>query len=176
MNSKIEDTIELPSGISAQFNAGVLTVTGPKGKVTRDVAVHGVDIATQNNAITLSAENVRLKRMLNTTAAHIRNMVKGAKDGYVYRLAIVFSHFPINAAVKKDVLEINNFIGEKKPRLARIIGETKVEVKGRDVLVSGANRDHVGQTAANIEGACRIRDKDRRVFQDGIYILQKAGE
>ena len=43
-----------------------------------------------------------------------------------------------------------------------------------DVVVKGADREKVGQTAANIERACRIKKRDRRVFQDGVYIVSKG--
>ena len=53
--------------------------------------------------------------------------------------------------------------------------DVEVEVKNKvDVIVTGADIEKVGQTAANIERACRIRKRDRRVFQDGIYIVAKA--
>jgi large subunit ribosomal protein L6 len=44
------------------------------------------------------------------------------------------------------------------------------------VTVSGSDREKVGQTAANIEMACKIKKRDRRVFQDGIYIVSKGEE
>ena len=51
--------------------------------------------------------------------------------------------------------------------------QVKVENKS-DVFVSGVDREKVGQTAAIIEKACRIRGRDRRIFQDGIYIVSKG--
>ena len=53
--------------------------------------------------------------------------------------------------------------------------EVEVRVVNKtDVVVRGADREKVGQTAANIERACRIKKRDRRVFQDGIYIVSKG--
>ena len=54
---------------------------------------------------------------------------------------------------KENVLEIANVGGSKKHRLAKIMGETTVQVKGKEVLVKGFDKEHVGQTAANIENA-----------------------
>ncbi|MEM3690235.1 MAG: 50S ribosomal protein L6, partial [Candidatus Micrarchaeia archaeon] len=63
-------------------------------------------------------------------------------------------------------------IGEKKPRVASIVGDTKVEVKGSEIFVSGVDKEAVGQTCANICSATCIRNKDSRVFQDGIYLVE----
>lgn len=170
MSHTHQHSVALPSGVSARVAGGALEVSGPKGKVERKLGAKGIDVRVNQNEIVLVTESAKDKKMINTAMAHVHNMVKGVQAPYEYRLAIVFSHFPINAVVKKEAVEINNFIGEKKPRIARIVGSTKVEIKGRDIFVAGPDKEAVGQTAANLENACRIRGKDRRVFQDGIYI------
>jgi large subunit ribosomal protein L6 len=68
---------------------------------------------------------------------------------------------------------IQNFLGERVPRVAKIVGKTQVKVEGSDLIVSGINIEEVGQTAANIEQACRIVGYDRRKFLDGCYIISK---
>jgi large subunit ribosomal protein L6 len=50
----------------------------------------------------------------------------------------------------------------------------EVKVDGQDITVSGIDREAVGQTAANIEQACRIVGVDRRRFPDGIFIVSKG--
>ena len=50
----------------------------------------------------------------------------------------------------------------------------KVEIKGDEVVVSGIDKEAVGQTAANIEQTTRIRGYDPKVFQDGIYPVDKG--
>ena len=52
--------------------------------------------------------------------------------------------------------------------------DVDVKTKGDQVLVSGINKEHVGQTAVNIELATKIKGYDPRVFQDGIYIVRKG--
>ena len=50
----------------------------------------------------------------------------------------------------------------------------KVEVKNKvEVVVSGIDKEKVGQTSANIERCTTVKNRDRRVFQDGIYLLEK---
>jgi large subunit ribosomal protein L6 len=67
---------------------------------------------------------------------------------------------------------IKNFLGEKQPRKAKIVGQTKVEAKGQEMTVSGLSKEEVGQTIANLKSATRIRNRDSRVFQDGFYIIE----
>jgi large subunit ribosomal protein L6 len=113
----------------------------------------------EGKALKIAAKNPskREKSIIGTFASHIRNMIKGVTEGFEYRMKIVYSHF-----------------GERYPRFASIMGETKVNVKGDVIVLNGPNKEHVGQTAANIEKATRIKGYDPRVFQDGIYITSKG--
>jgi len=88
-------------------------------------------------------------------------------------MKVVYAHFPINVSVEGKLVVIKNFAGEKTPRHAHIFGDVKVDVKGQDIVLKGLDREEVGQTAANIETATKIRRKDIRVFQDGVYITSK---
>ena len=107
-------------------------------------------------------------------------MVRGINSGFEYRLKAVYSHFPMTLKVDGNIMTITNLFGEKVPRSANLPwtpSEVQVRVENKvDVIVTGADREKVGQTAANIERACKIRKRDRRVFQDGIYIVSKDGE
>jgi len=57
--------------------------------------------------------------------------------------------------------------------MANYPNNVKVEVKGEDVYFIGPDKEALGQTAANVKTACRIRKKDPRVFQDGVYLYKK---
>ncbi|HDM44934.1 MAG TPA: 50S ribosomal protein L6, partial [Candidatus Bathyarchaeota archaeon] len=104
----------------------------------------------------------------------INNMIKGVTEGFVYKMKIVFSHFPISVRVDGDQVLIENFTGEKSPRRAKIIGDTKVTVKGDDIIIEGIDINAVSQTAANIQQATKIKNKDPRVFLDGIYVYETS--
>jgi large subunit ribosomal protein L6 len=100
-------------------------------------------------------------------------MITGVTKGFTYKLKIVFAHFPISVKVREKTLAIENFSGERSPRIVKVVGDTKVIVKDEDVIVQGMNIEHVSQTAANIETGTRVKVKDPRVFLDGIYIYER---
>jgi large subunit ribosomal protein L6 len=77
--------------------------------------------------------------------------------------------------LEKNKLLINNFLGEKNPRVANILSGVDVDIKGQNITISSHDKTSAGQTAANIEKATKIRLRDRRIFQDGIYLIERAG-
>jgi large subunit ribosomal protein L6 len=169
--------VNVPQGVTVTLSGATLTVKGQKGQVSRELRFPGIRMASSDGKITVEAAKVdkQTKATVGTFASHIRNMIKGVTEGYEYNMKIVYAHFPIQVKIEgKDKVSIGNFLGERKPRYASIMGETKVNVAGDKVTVSGNNKEHVGQTAANIEQACKIRNRDPRVFQDGVYIINKA--
>ena len=115
------------------------------------------------------------KAYIGTIASHIKNMIKGVTEGFRKEMIIVFAHFPIKVEVdeEKRVVVISNFLGERKPRFAKIVGNTKVRVEGDRIYIEGISKEDVGQTAANIRQATKIKRKDPRVFMDGIYVLEE---
>ncbi|MEM5777224.1 MAG: 50S ribosomal protein L6 [Candidatus Aenigmatarchaeota archaeon] len=133
-----------------------------------------IQLRVENGKLIANSDSDRrkIKAMLGTIIAHTRNLIKGLKEGYTYKLKVVYTHFPISVKVEGDEVVISNFLGEKTLRRAKILGDTKVQINGQEITVFGINKELVGQTAANIENATRISKKDRRVFQDGIYIVK----
>jgi large subunit ribosomal protein L6 len=130
----------------------------------------------------LGGGNIRIKTyaarrrqlaLVNTAGSVIRGMVNGVTTGYTYRLKVVYAHFPMSVRVKGKEVLIENFYGERSPRIARVVGDCKVSVEGDDVVVQGSSLEDVGQTAANIEAATTVRRKDQRVFLDGVYVYEK---
>ena len=173
----IEEKIEIPKDVKVTLEKGLITLKGKNGHLSRNFSHPKVKLAIVDNHVIVSSEmpKVREKAIVGTYGAHVRNMIVGVTIGYEYKMKIVYSHFPIKAAVKGNKFSIENFLGEKAARSANIIGETKVKVAGAEVVLTGADLEQVSQTAANIERATKIRGFDPRVFQDGIYITEKAG-
>ncbi len=177
----VAEEVEVPDGVDVRIDGMRVTVKGPKGELTRDFShARGVIIrlAEEEGKRKVIVEaffaNRRKKALVGTIAAHIENMIVGVTKGFRYKLKIVYSHFPISVKVEGDKVIIENFLGEKAPRVAKIVGDTRVRVEGNDVIVEGIDIEAVGQTAANIELATKVKDKDRRVFVDGIYIYERG--
>ncbi len=171
----IEKRIKVPEGMKVEIEAKKIKISNEKGSVERSFKVKEIDAHLEKEEIVLKTKNASKKTyaLLNTLIAHIKNIFEGLSKGYEYKLAIVFSHFPINVSVKGKVVEINNFLGEKTPRKAKILGNVQVEVKGKEIFVRGVSKEEVGQTAANLENATKISGRDTRRFQDGIYVVSK---
>lgn len=166
--------IDIPDEIEIEKNNGEIEVSGPNGTVRKDFSSPRVSIIIDENTVTLKSENKKKAlAVLGTFESELENSFKGVKKGFEYRLKVLYSHFPMQVEVKNDKVEIRNFLGEKEPRYADIIGETEVEINDEEIVVRGPNKQKVGQTAANIEQVTYVNDKDVRVFQDGIYIVEK---
>ncbi|HDI07656.1 MAG TPA: 50S ribosomal protein L6 [Candidatus Bathyarchaeota archaeon] len=169
-------TVQIPDGVEVQIEGRKVTVKGEKGTLTRDFSHAPVTIEKEGNTIIVKTRWPRKKEaaVVGTIASHIRNMIIGVTKGFTYKLKIVFSHFPITVKVQGKTILIENFTGERGARKAKIVGDVKVIPKSEDVIVQGINIEHVSQTAANIEQATKIKNKDPRVFLDGIYVYEKT--
>lgn len=174
----IELHIEIPEGVEVNIENDTVMVKGKNGEISRKIPINHVNISKKDNGIALSCDSKRKmdKAILGTTRAHIQNMIKGVSEGVVYKMKIVYSHFPMSVKVQGNNLTIENFFGERYPRKADILGGVNVDIKGHDITVMGFEKEKVSQTAANIEQATKIKGRDRRVFQDGCYIIEKDGK
>jgi large subunit ribosomal protein L6 len=168
--------VKIPGGVKATLDGMHLRVTGPKGQLSRNVRFPQVTVTCDGNEVIISTESRRkeITAMVGTLEAHPKNMFRGVTEGYEYRMKVVFSHFPIQLKLQGSRLEIANFLGEKKARHARIEPGVTAKVGNDEVVLTGIDRELVGTTAANIEHATHIRDRDPRVFQDGIYMVQRG--
>jgi len=168
-------TVEIPEGVDGTLEGRIVTIKGEKGELVRDFSHAPINIQLEGKTVTVQASWPRKKEaaLVGTVRSHIQNMIKGVTTGFTYKLKIVFSHFPITVKIQGKTLTIQNFTGERSPRKAKIMGDTKIIIKGDDIIVQGINLEDVSQTAANIQNATKIKNKDPRVFLDGIYVYEK---
>lgn len=179
-----KEEIEIPKEVSVEVDDNfVLKVKGPLGQIIKDFSPKQLALSKNSYRIYLSNSKIIVETYIKgkkglslcrTLASKIKNSLKGVVKGYTYKLKIIYSHFPINVKVQDQKVIIENFIGERGPRKAKIIGQnTKVKVEGEDIIVTGIDKDEVSQTAANIQNATRIKKRDPRKFLDGIYIYYR---
>ncbi|NWG10054.1 MAG: 50S ribosomal protein L6 [Nitrososphaerales archaeon] len=176
MQSKAEHIeLAIPEGVTAKFEDSQLTIKGPLGECRKDFSKVKTQVLHEGGKLIIQPLGKKKSdaSVANTARSIIRNMIEGVTKGFTYKLKVVFAHFPVSVKVKdRDVL-IENFYGERSPRLARIVGDCKVTVEGDDIVVRGVSLEDVGQTAANIEQVTAVKRKDQRVFLDGIYVYEK---
>ena len=173
---RIEHTIELPEGVSASLDGITLKVSGPNGNLEREYHSSTLKLIVESDKIIVQVDLPRRKdkALAGTWNAHINNMVKGVTSGFTYNLKALYSHFPMTLKQEGNELVVNNYFGERVPRRAKILPGVKVEIKNKvELVVSGIDKELVGQTAANIERCATVKNRDRRVFQDGLYLLSK---
>ena len=168
--------IQIPKDVKVSLKGSMLHVQGPLGKVYKNFKKIPVLIQINDNTILLKKTGERKKHLaiLNTAKSLIQTLCIGVVDGFTIKLKIVYSHFPVTVEIQDKNVLIKNFQGERAPRISKIRGDTTVVVKGDDVIITGPVLTDVSQTAANIELKSKVKNKDHRVFLDGIYKYSKS--
>ena len=177
MSTEKQYLIEILPDVKVSLDRGEINIAGKLGAISRKVFNPWIKVGIDSSKIIVSQNSNKRnsKAIAKTTVAQIKNMIEGVTNGYSYKLKMCSSHFPISVKVDKDYFVITNFLGENTPRKEKILSGVKVVISGDVLDVSGFDLEKTGQTAANIEKATRIRNRDRRVFQDGIFITKKPG-
>lgn len=172
------ETIDVPSGVTASITDGIFHVKGPKGELSKAMQARGVSIVCKEGSISLDAKEVTLreKKMFFTYKAHIKNMLTGCTEGFLYKVKVCSGHFPMSVNLKGNMFEIKNFIGEKVPRTLKIKDGADVKINGDIIEVTSNNKETAGQVAADLEKLTKRPGFDMRKFQDGLYIIEKAGK
>ena len=175
-NVRIE--VALPEGVAASVAGNILTIKGPKGEVARELKQKNVSVKVDGQKIILETKRFtkKDKKMAYSLTAHAKNMIKGTTQTHEYILKICAGHFPMTVAVADNKLSVKNFLGEKIPRVLPLKEGASVKIDGQLIHVTSTSKEIAGQVAAGIEQLTRRPGFDTRVFQDGIYIINKDGK
>ena len=116
---------------------------------------------------------------IRTCTSHVQNMITGVTRGFEYKMRLVYAHFPININIEKKgaVVEIRNFLGEKRVRIVRMLAGVTVERSSAvkdELVISGNDVELVSRSAALINMICHVRKKDIRKFLDGVYLAERT--
>lgn len=175
MRKVAETILKIPEGISCDFSEGVLICKSESGELKKEISSPRIDISVKGDELKLGCKdaNKNDRRNIATYEALIKNVFQGLKEKYVYKLQSANVHFPMTLKKEGNKVLISNFLGEKIPRVAMVQDNVEVEIKGNDITVSSPDKIKAGQTASNLEKATKVKGRDRRIFQDGIYITEK---
>jgi large subunit ribosomal protein L9e len=174
-----------------------VTVKGPLGTLERDfkhiaMDLREVDAASVGFKAEEDGEETMKKRFIKvdlwfatrqqlacvrTVCSHLDNLFVGVTRGFLYKMRFVYSHFPINVSLTGNTVEIRNFLGEKRVRKVELLPGVNyvrtANVKDQ-IELSGIDIAAVSLTAARIQQATNVRNKDLRKFLDGIYVSDKG--
>ncbi|MEX0861528.1 50S ribosomal protein L6 [Nitrosopumilus sp.] len=172
---KFQDEVVIPEGVTVTLNNHMLKFVGPLGKTFKNFRAIPVNIEIKDGKVLLKSIDTKKRdyAILHTARSIIRNICEGLITGYTIKMKVVYAHFPITVKIEGKKILIENFQGERSARITHIVGNTKVVPKGEDVILTGEVWTDITQTAANIELKTKVKDKDHRVFLDGIYSFEK---
>jgi len=178
-NKALIEEIEIPEGINAFVDKDEIILKKGESQLQKKIDSK-LKIKIENNKITLECEKNKKnqRKIFRSAIAHVKNMIKGLNEKFRYRLQISSVHFPVSVIINKEKNEllIKNFLGEKKDRKVKIFPGIEIRIDKDIIEVESSDIEKAGQFAANIEKKTKIRKKDRRVFQDGVYIISKPGK
>ena len=174
----LKEEIKIPEGLTASIEDHILIIKKGDNELKRELSpliqikVEGDKIILENKKVTK-----REKRILGTFVAHIKNIIKGLNEKFKYRLQAVSVHFPMTLSIDKEKNEllVKNFLGEKTDRRIKLVNGVDVKINKDIIEIESSDKELAGQCSANIEKGTKVRNRDRRIYQDGIYIIEKPG-
>jgi len=140
--------IVVPDGVEIKLEAGKITVKGPKGELTRDLQPL-VSVTRQDNQLLLTVKNTldkKQKSLWGLFRQLIANMILGVIEGFSKKLEI--NGIGYKAAVSGETLVLQ--LGYSHPIEYKIPKGIEIRVEKNIINVSGADKQLVGQTAAEI--------------------------
>lgn len=167
--------IKVPSGVEVKLDGSLVKVKGPKGQLERDLPA---DIAIQLTdgvlTCTRPSDSKQHRQLHGLTRALLNNMVVGVTDGFKKELQVVGVGFKVEAKKKGVLLNV----GYSHGVFVALPPNVKAEVTGpTTIVVSGADRELVGQVAATIRSVRKPEPyKGKGIMYTGERIHRKAGK
>ncbi len=166
--------IIVPQGVIVNVQNREVSVSGPKGTLTFEHRPE-ITVTVTDNIIKVNRKNETkfAKSLHGLSRSLIANMVKGVVDGHEKILELVGVGY--RATKQGENLVLN--VGFSHPVIISQLPGIQIDTKENKIIVSGANKILVGETAAKIR---RVRPpepyKGKGIKYEGEYIKRKAGK
>ena len=167
--------VSIPAGVEVKNEGNLVTVTGPKGELTRKFSPElGIEVADGNINITRPSDDKRHRSLHGLTRTLIANMVEGVTNGYSKTLEIEGVGY--RAAKSGNKVTLN--LGYSHPVEIEETDSIKLEVpQPNRIIVSGIDKQAVGQFAAEIrEKRPPEPYKGKGIRYAGERIIRKEGK
>lgn len=178
MKQLITESIEIPQGITCEYIEKTIFCKKDSLTLSRKIDIPKISVEVKGDSIILKSEkaNKNERKIISSYLKHIQNMFKGLNEKFTYKLEACNVHFPMTLKIERNKLVINNFLGEKTPRYAEILPNVDVQIKGTSITITSHDKESAGQTLANFERSTKVKGRDRRIFQDGIFLISRPGD
>ncbi|NDF55985.1 MAG: 50S ribosomal protein L6 [Proteobacteria bacterium] len=168
--------ITVPSGVEVNINAGVVSVKGPKGALSREIPGEIIVRKEENTVFVERPDDSRQNRALHgLTRTLVANMVTGVTDGFVKELDIVGVGYRAEAQ-GPNALKLA--LGFSHPVVVKAPDGVTFEVpQPTRIVIKGINKEVVGQVAANIRSIRKpepYKGKGVRYLDE--RVMRKAGK
>ena len=166
--------IEIPSGVTITVDSGDVTVEGPKGKLVQFITP-AVNVKIEDGVLTVSPkdESKEARSQHGLMRALINNMVIGVTKGYEKRLEVKGVGFRVSSSNNELTMSLgfSHEVKFKAPEGVNVSNEKMI------IVVSGIDKQKVGQTAAEIRALKKPEPyKGKGIMYVGEQILRKAGK
>ena len=167
--------VVLPSGTSAKFADGVLTVTGPKGNLS--IPIHEKVLVTISDAEIIvdiaKKEDKKEKALWGLFRSLVQNLVDGVNNGFEKKLEVNGVGFKVAVANNKITLNL----GFSHPIEVAVPSDLQVDVDKNLITITGTDKQRVGQFAAEIRDLKKPEPyKGKGIKYLDEVILRKAGK
>lgn len=170
--------VELPKGVTLAVNNGKIEVKGPKGQISKPLTPN-VKIVVENNAVSVKPtvpgrDGARFQGLARSI---VNGMVTGASTGYTRTLQLVGTGY--RAELKGKILNLQLGFSHQInfPIPEGVTVQIPGDSKGTLVILTGADKEVMGQTAAKIRG---FRPPEpyggKGVRYQGEKVREKAGK
>jgi len=148
MSRVAKKPVALPKGVEVNVNADTISAKGPKGTLSIAKPA-GIELKVDGGNALFSTENAEQVALTGTLRAILANMVKGVSEGFERKLELVGVGY--RAAMQGK--DLNLSLGFSHPVLFQTPeGITIATPSQTEILVSGADKQRVGEVAAKIRG------------------------
>ena len=168
-------TYEIPEGVEFRKDEEFLIAKGPKGDLKKLFKHPQIKVSINDKKIEIKSDSERrkTKAIMGTWEVLVKNMALGVSKGYEAEVKLLHSHFPAKLELKDNKLLVSNFLGERRARSATLPKGVEVKIDKNIITITGTDKELIGQAGTRIENTTKIKGFDRRIFQDGCYMVKK---